>query len=114
MAVACAKVCEDKKATDVVILDLRKLTFIADYFVVCSASNERQARAMTEELRATMKEKGVRERGIEGVRDARWIVQDFGDFVVHIFHEDHRGFYDLEGLWADAPRVRWKRAAARP
>lgn len=106
--------CEDKKASDVVILDLRKLTFITDYFVICSASNERQARALTEELRATMREKGVRERGLEGTRDARWVVQDFGDVVVHIFHEQERGFYDLEGLWADAPRVRWKRAAAHP
>jgi ribosome-associated protein len=54
-----------------------------------------------------MKEEGLGERGVEGVRDARWVLQDFGDVVVHLFHEAHREFYDLEGLWADARQVRW-------
>jgi ribosome-associated protein len=92
---------------------VRKLTFISDYFVICSTSSDRQARAITDACRAEMKDRGVREMGVEGFTDARWIVQDFGDVVVHIFHESQRGFYDLEGLWADAPRVRWKTKAAK-
>lgn len=55
-----------------------------------------------------MKAQGLRELGVEGVADAKWILQDFGDFVVHIFHESQREFYDIEGLWADARKVRWK------
>ncbi len=92
------------------MLDVRKITVIADYFVVCSAANERQARAIVEGLRAEMREQGLRELGVEGVHDGRWILQDFGDVIVHVFHESQRGFYDLEGLWADARRVRWQNA----
>jgi len=111
--VACAEACEDKKATDIVVLDVRKLTSIADYFVLCSATNERQSRAIADDLRVSLKEQGVRELGIEGVRDGRWVLQDFGDVVVHVFHETQREFYDLDGLWADARRVRWKKASPK-
>lgn len=113
LATVCAEACDDKKAADIVVLDVRKLTYISDYFVICSTTNDRQARAITEGCRAEMKALEVKEMGVEGLNDARWIVQDFGDIVVHIFHESQREFYDLEGLWADAPRVRWKRAAQR-
>ena len=108
LAVECAKYCEDKKAGNIVVLDVRDLTSIADYFIVCSTSNERQARAITDELRVAMKGMGLRELGVEGVNDARWILQDFGDLVIHIFHESQREFYDIEGLWADARQVRWQ------
>ena len=112
MAVAAAQVCDDKKAQDIRILDVRKLTTISDYFIVCSTGNERQARAIADDLRVSMKDYGLRELGVEGAQDARWILQDFGDVVIHIFHEAQRGFYDIEGLWADAPRVKW--SPARP
>jgi ribosome-associated protein len=110
LAVTCAKLCEDKKAANIIILDVRDLTYIADYFIVCSTNNERQARAITDELRVAMRELGLRELGVEGVNDARWILQDFGDLVIHIFHESQREFYDIEGLWADAKQVKWTRA----
>ena len=113
LAIACAKLCEDKKAAHIVILDVRELTYIADYFIVCSTNNERQARAITDDLRVSMRESGLRELGVEGVNDARWILQDFGDIVVHIFHESQREFYDIEGLWADAKQVRWKTPSKR-
>ena len=91
------------------MLDVRKLTSIADYFVVCTATNERQARAITDAARAEMKEHDRRQLGLEGTSDGKWVLQDFADVVVHIFGEEQRDFYDLEGLWADAPRVRWTR-----
>jgi ribosome-associated protein len=81
--------------------------------VVCSTTNERQARAITEGLRAEMQAQGLREMGLEGVNDARWILQDFGDVVAHVFHESQRPFYDIEGLWADARRVRWQTAGSK-
>ena len=96
------------KAANITVLDVRDLTSIADYFIVCSTNNERQARAMTDTLRVSMREMGLRQLGVEGVNDARWILQDFGDLVVHIFHESQREFYDIEGLWADAKQVRWQ------
>lgn len=113
LALLAAEICDEKKAKDIVVLDVRKITTISDYFIVCSTSNERQARAIAEELRMRLKEMGKRELGIEGIDDARWVLQDFGDIVLHIFNEAHREFYDIEGLWADAKHVRWKAPARR-
>ncbi len=114
LAVACARIADDKKASDIVILDLRKLNGITDYFVICSALNDRQSRAIAEEVAFEMKHKGLRAYGIEGHRGAPWILEDFGDFVLHVFRENHRKFYDLESLWADAPRIDWEKRAAKP
>ncbi|HXX94768.1 MAG TPA: ribosome silencing factor [Planctomycetota bacterium] len=113
LAVAAAKTCEEKKASQIVVLDVRDLTSITDYFIVCSTSNERQARAITDDLRVSLREKGLRELGVEGVNDAKWILQDFGDLVIHIFHESQREFYDIEGLWADARPIKWTRASKK-
>lgn len=113
LALAAAKGCDDMKATDVVVLDVRKLTSISDYFVVCSVGNERQGRAIADDLRVSMKELGERELGVEGINDGKWILQDFGAVVVHVFHEAHREFYDIEGLWADAPKIKWKTGAKK-
>lgn len=101
------------KASRIAILDVRKLTSISDYFLVCSVGNERQARAIADDLRVSMKELGERELGVEGINDGRWILQDFGAVVVHVFLESQREFYDIEGLWADAPRVKWKPPARK-
>ena len=101
------------KARNIVVLDVRKLTSIADYFVVCTAMNERQARALTDELRVGMRKLGIKQLGMEGTNDGQWVLQDFADVVVHIFNEGQREFYDLEGLWADAPKVRWSRPAKK-
>ena len=114
LAVACARIADDKKASDIVVLDLRKLNGITDYFVICSALNDRQSRAIAEEVAVEMKHKGLRAYGIEGHRGAPWILEDFGDFVLHVFRENHRKFYDLESLWADAPRIDWHKNAAKP
>ena len=109
LALLAAEVCDEKKAKDILVLDVRKITSISDYFIVCSTSNERQARAIAEDLRMRLKDLGKREMGVEGLEDARWVLQDFGDIVLHIFHESQREFYDIEGLWADAKQVRWKK-----
>lgn len=81
--------------------------------MICSTQNERQSRAIGEELTTTLKRQGVRRLGGEGEDAGLWVLQDFGDVVVHVFREDRRGFYDLDALWADAPEVKWK-AASRP
>jgi len=113
LALLAAEVCDEKKAKEIIVLDVRKITSISDYFIVCSTSNERQARAIAEGMRMRMKELGRREMGVEGIEDARWVLQDFGDIVLHIFHESQREFYDIEGLWADAKQVRWKKASKK-
>jgi ribosome-associated protein len=113
LALLAAEVCDEKKAKDILVLDVRKITSISDYFIVCSTSNERQARAIAEDLRMRLKDLGKREMGVEGLEDARWVLQDFGDIVLHIFHESQREFYDIEGLWADAKQVRWKKASKK-
>jgi len=109
LALIAAEICDDKKAKDIIILDVRKITTISDYFIVCSTSNERQARAIAEDLRLKMRELGQSEMGVEGMKDGRWVLQDFADIVLHVFHESQREFYDIEGLWADAKQVRWKK-----
>jgi len=113
LALLAAEVCDEKKAKDIVVLDVRKITSISDYFVVCSTSNERQARAIADDLRVRLKDLGKREMGVEGMEDARWVLQDFGDIVLHVFHESQREFYDIEGLWADAKQVRWKKPSKK-
>lgn len=103
-----ARACDDKKASDVVILDLRKLTVLTDFFVIGSVQSTRQARAVSDELRPTLREKGHPPMGEEGLRNGKWALLDFGSVVIHLFQDDQREFYDLESLWGDAPRIDWK------
>jgi ribosome-associated protein len=103
-AVAIAKAGLDKKAEDVTVLDVRGLTSYADYFVVMTADSERQASAIADHVEDTMKELGVSKVSVEGYETGRWILVDYGDVVAHVMNKESRGFYDLEGLWADAPR----------
>lgn len=96
----------EKKATDLTILDMRGLIDYADVFILCSARNSRQTRAIADELRQIAKHDfGVMPRGLEGQGAGRWMLVDFGDVVVHIFEEAMRGFYNLDGLWRDAPQL---------
>ncbi|REJ75627.1 MAG: ribosome silencing factor [Acidobacteria bacterium] len=103
LAIACA---EEKKAQDTIVLDLREITSFTEHFVITSGSNQRQVQAIcdeiTEQLKKQMKAKAIR---IEGYSTGEWILIDYGDFVIHIFSEKSRGFYDLERLWRDAKRV---------
>jgi len=95
------------KAEGVLVLDVRKLTVITDFFVLASTRGPRQSKAIAEELQRDSKEHDLRELGREGHGDSQWILQDFGGVVVHLFAEDQRSFYDIESLWADAPQLAW-------
>jgi ribosome-associated protein len=96
----------DKKASDLDVLSVGKLTSIADYFVLASAGNERQAQAIADNVQENLREElHVKPLLVEGTSPGRWILLDFGDFIVHIFTEDTRRFYGLERLWGDAPNV---------
>jgi ribosome-associated protein len=103
-AVAIAKAALDKKAEDVTVLDVRGLTSYADYFVVVTADSDRQASAIADHVEDAMKQLGISKVGVEGYETGRWILVDYGDVVAHVMNKESRGFYDLEGLWADAPR----------
>ncbi len=103
-ALAIAKAALDKKAEDVTVLDVRGLTSYADYFVVVTADSDRQASAIADHVEDTMKRLGISKVGVEGYEAGRWILVDYGDVVAHVMNRESRGFYDLEGLWADAPR----------
>jgi ribosome-associated protein len=107
VAVAAARAAADKQAADVTILDVRELIVITDYFVICSGSTERQVRTIVEEVEKALRKIGQRPVRREGETEARWVLLDYVDVVVHAFAEEEREYYDLERLWRDAPRVRW-------
>jgi len=95
-----------KKAEDVVLLDVRQKTSIADVFLICSGRNSRQVEAIAEHIAAEMKHHGYRPLSREGVTEGRWALIDYGHILVHVFHEPVRRFYDLDSLWIDAPRIK--------
>ncbi len=94
-----------KLATDIVILGIKKLSSVADYLVVVSAGSERQVGAIAEGILDGLKKKGETPLGVEGVKEGRWALLDYGDVVAHIFTEGVRAYYDLDGVWADAERT---------
>lgn len=107
-AVQCAGVAEDNKARDILVLDMRKLTPLYDFFILATGTSRRQIHTVTEEIDAYMRSQGEKRLGIEGFVDSRWVVQDYGDIVVHVFDAETRIYYGLEEFWADAPRVDWQ------
>ena len=102
LAKIIAKAALSKKAYDVTILDLRKLTTMTDYFVVCSVDSDTQARAVADEIKNNAIEKGELSVRKEGYSEGRWVLLDFVDVVAHVFHKEMREFYNLEKLWGDA------------
>jgi ribosome-associated protein len=94
----------DRKATDVVLLDVRGMSSYADYFVIASGDSERGVVATAEHVRENLKTAGHRTIGTEGFETGHWVLLDFGEVVVHVFSTEVREFYDLDGLWADAPK----------
>ena len=95
----------DKKAINTVVLDLREIASFTDYFVITSGANERQVQAISDEVYERLKHAGSPAARIEGYKTAEWILLDYGDFVVHVFNEKARSFYDLERLWRESKRV---------
>ena len=104
-ALAAVAAGADKKADNPVVLDVRGLSGVADYFVVLSAESDRQAAAVADAVDDRVTAMGAHRLGAEGRSGGGWVLLDFGDVVVHVMSAEARGFYDLEGLWADAPRV---------
>lgn len=95
----------EKKAIDTVVLDLREIASFTDFFVIVSGSNERQVQAISDAVSETLKKNGSAAARVEGYKTAEWILLDYGDFVVHVFDEKARKFYDLERLWRESKRV---------
>lgn len=95
----------DKKAKDTVILELKDLSTIADYFVICSGENTAQIKAIAESIDEYFSKKKIFPIGKEGLDFAQWVLIDYGDIVVHIFNQETRSYYDLEKFWIDAPRI---------
>lgn len=113
-AIRAAQAADEKKADQVVILDMRPLTVVTDYFVICSGQSQPQVRAIARGIEEAMEQEGVPLRRREGDDRSRWILLDFGGVVVHVFHHAEREYYDLERLWADAPRVEWSPVSSTP
>ena len=95
----------EKKALDPVVLDLREIASFTDYFVIVSGANERQVQAISDEVYESLKKLGHTSARVEGYKTAEWILLDYGDFVVHVFEQKARKFYDLERLWRESKRV---------
>ena len=108
-ALAAAQAADELRGKDIVVLDLTALTSIVDFFVIATATSNRQMQAMADEVNRILKrERGNTRLNAEGYRtEGNWLLTDYGDVVVHVFTEDGRALYDLEQLWADAPKVAW-------
>lgn len=105
LAAICCQALDDKKAIDLKVIDITKVTPIADYFVIASGANENQVQAMADNVDQEMGKAGCEVKQVEGYQGASWILMDFGDIVVHIFDEESRKFYDLERIWRDGEFV---------
>ncbi len=105
LARAAADIAYDKKASDVLLLDIEELTSIADYFVICNGNNTRQIQAISDAIEDELKKQGARMLHREGIAESGWLILDFGDVIVHIFGPKEREYYRLERLWSEAKTV---------
>jgi len=105
LAIACAALASDGKAEDIVILDVRTTSSFTDFFVIASGRSTRHVQALAEGIENELRSKRISTSRAEGLSEGKWVLLDFDDVIVHIFYHDQRDFYDLEGLWDDAPRV---------
>jgi ribosome-associated protein len=110
MAIGAARAAASKQAADIVILDVRDVIVITDYFVIATGGTQRQVRTIVEAVEKALRDRGERPIRREGEAEGRWVLLDYVDVVVHVFGEEERDFYDLERLWRDAPTVDWQEA----
>jgi ribosome-associated protein len=103
-----AQVAADNKGRDIIVLDMRGITPLYDFFVIVTGSSRRQIHTITEEIDAALRERGDVRLSVEGYEASSWVVQDYGDIMVHVFNPQTREYYALEDLWADAPRIDWE------
>ncbi|OGQ78020.1 MAG: ribosome silencing factor [Deltaproteobacteria bacterium RIFOXYA12_FULL_58_15] len=95
----------DRKALDLIVIDVRNLSTYTDFIVVASGTSDRHVQSVVEQVAAELRDEGVRAIGSEGLSEGQWALLDFGSVVLHVFHQFTRGIYDLEGLWKSAPRI---------
>jgi ribosome-associated protein len=113
LAQLCRELADNKKAEDIVILDVRELSSVTDYFVIASGSSEPHLRAIVDEITGKLRDDfGLRPRAMDGTLQTAWIVLDYFDVIIHVMRPDVRSRYELETLWGDAPRVRPRKRAA--
>ena len=101
MANKMIDILQDKKAFDIVLIGIADITSIADYFIIASGASTTQVQAMSNEIDVKMKEMGYMAKGKEGMRGGRWVLMDYGDVIIHNFHDEERKIYDLEKIWSD-------------
>ena len=107
-ACVAAKTAADNKGRDILVLDMRPCTPLFDFFIISTGTSRRQIHTLAEEIDEALRGMGDTRMGIEGYDASKWVVQDYGDVVVHVFDPDTRDYYKLEELWADAPKVDWQ------
>ncbi|MGG5254982.1 ribosome silencing factor [Neobacillus sp. SM06] len=98
------KAADDKRAEDIVALNMKGISLIADYFIICHGNSDKQVQAIAREMKEKVEESHFEVKRMEGFDEARWILIDMGDVVAHVFHRDERSYYNLERLWGDAPQ----------
>ena len=103
LLVIAAKAADDKRAEDIVALNMQGISLVADYFLICHGNYEKQVQAIAREMKSKADESGINVKRLEGFDEAKWVLVDLGDVVAHIFHKDERNYYNLERLWGDAP-----------
>jgi ribosome-associated protein len=114
LAALCAKVAEDFRGGDTVVLDLTGVTPIFDYFVITTGASQRQMRALGDEIARTLRDHGSTRLGVEGETSSPWILYDYGDIVLHVMTADARSMYELEELWGGATKVDWRKITGTP
>lgn len=103
LLISAVKAADDKRAEDILVLNMKGISLIADYFVICHGNSDKQVQAIAREIREKALEQGYELKRMEGFDEARWVLIDIGDVVVHVFHKEERNYYNLERLWGDAP-----------
>jgi ribosome-associated protein len=103
-----------KKASRLVMLDVHGLSSITDVILICSGQSNRQVTAIADHIHTDLKKQGIRPLSVEGLQEGHWVVMDYGDIIIHVFYEPIRIFYDIEGLWADARRMKTPSMLALP
>ncbi|MCT8139649.1 ribosome silencing factor [Anaerobacillus sp. CMMVII] len=99
------KAADDKRAENIMVLDMKGISLISDYFLICHGNSEKQVQAIATEIKKTAQENEIELKRLEGFDQARWVLIDLDDVVVHVFHKDERVYYNLEKLWGDAPTL---------
>lgn len=99
------KAADDKKAEDIIVMNMKGISLVADYFIICHGNSDKQVQAIAREMKEQVEKLDVNVRRMEGYDEAKWVLVDLGEVVAHVFHKDERGYYNLERLWGDAPLV---------